>query len=207
MNNSILLFDFDGTIADTYLYMCEISNRICGEFGYSRIQPSDVAFLKAKTSKEVIRYLKVPMLKIPAIVARAKREYQKDVGSIKIVDGLKDSLKNLKSRGVRMGVVSSNSRENVLQVLKTHGLDIFEFIHSTSRIWGKNIALQSLIRQHQLSTAEVVYIGDEVRDIVAAKRLGIKVAAVTWGYNSRDVLVAHQPDFLLEKPQDLLKIV
>ena len=188
MSNSILLFDFDGTIADTYLYMCEISNRICREFCYKRIEPKDIEFLRGKTSQEVIAYLHVPTLKIPAIAARAKREYQKGIGNIEMVDGLKDSLEKLKTRGARMGVLSSNSRENVSLVLQQHGLDFFEFIHSTSRIWGKNISLQSLIRQRKLPKDEVIYVGDEIRDVVAARRLGIKVAAVTWGYNSRDAL-------------------
>ena len=197
-----LLFDFDGTIADTYLYMCEISNQICHEFRYNRIESSDIEFLKGKTSQEIIRYLHVPMLKIPAIVARAKKEYRQSIRSIKVVDRLKETLENLKSRGVRMGVLSSNSQENVSLVLQQHGLDVFEFVHSTSRVWGKHIAPQDLIREQKLSKDEIVYVGDEVRDIIAARKIGIKVAAVSWGYNSRAVLAEHKPDFLLENPHD-----
>lgn len=203
----IMLFDFDGTIADTYFYMCEISNRICSDFGYNRIQDSDIAFLKGKTSREIIDYLKIPLLKVPAIVARAKKEYQKGISGIKIADGLKEPLAILHKSGARMGILSSNSRDNVSQVLEQHGLNVFEFIHSTSRIWGKNISLQTLIQQKKLPKDAVVYIGDEIRDILAARRLGIKVAAVAWGYNSRAALAEHKPDFLLKEPRELTALL
>ena len=103
-----------------------------------------------------------------------------------------------------MGILSSNSFENVMQVIKNHSLDVFEFIHTTSRVWGKNISLAGLIQQKNLEKGKVVYIGDELRDIVAARKLGVKVAAVAWGYNSPESLSKQRPDFLLQRPAELL---
>ena len=204
MRDSILVFDFDGTIADTHRYLCDISNRICREFKYHAIRPQDAIYLKDKSSHEVIQYLKVPFMKIPAIIARGKQEYSKEIHSIQLSDGLKDVLWELKNHGVRMGILSSNSFENVMQVIKNHSLDVFEFIHTTSRVWGKNISLAGLIQQKNLEKGKVVYIGDELRDIVAARKLGVKVAAVAWGYNSPESLSKQRPDFLLQRPAELL---
>jgi phosphoglycolate phosphatase-like HAD superfamily hydrolase len=67
--------------------------------------------------------------------------------------------------------------------------------------------LEKAIKKYQLSKFETLYIGDEVRDIKAAKDAGIKVASVTWGYNFENVLTDNNPDYIVPRPEDLLKIV
>ena len=53
-----------------------------------------------------------------------------------------------------------------------------------------------------LKACEVIYVGDEVRDITGAKNAGVKVIAVAWGYNSRELLEKHKPDFPVDTPQE-----
>lgn len=206
MKTTLLIFDFDGTIADTHRYLIEISNRLSQEFNYNTILPEEIDELKNKTSKEVITYLKVPLLKIPAIVAKAKSEFQKNMDALKPIAGLKEILYELKSLGIGLGVLSSNSMDNVTKFLKAHDLDIFDFIDTTSKIWSKNISLKNLIQKKGLAKNDVIYVGDEIRDITAARKLGVKVAAVSWGYNSASALKGYQPDFLIKHPPELLTI-
>ena len=205
MKNKIFIFDFDGTIADTHQYIIRISNQLAGEFKYNLIQPHEVEHLKDKTSREVIRYLKVPIFKIPAILSRAKKELHDGIASIKPFDGLKEILHQLNTAGARMGILSSNATENIHQFLENHDLEVFEFIDATLKVWTKNISLKKLLAKHGFHADQIIYIGDETRDIDAAKALGIKVAAVTWGYNSEKALRNHQPDFLIHTPEELLQ--
>jgi len=206
MNEKVLVFDFDGTIADTHLYLVEISNRLSGEFKYDQIKLEELDFLKEKTAKEVIEYLNVPVLKIPAILSKAKKEFFCDISSINPITGIKEILFQLKSAGVKMGILSSNTLENIKNFLVNHDLDIFDFIYSTSLVWSKNISLKKLIKKHDLPHELVLYIGDEIRDITAAKKLGVKIASVTWGYNSSSSLKIHNPDYLISSPEELLKL-
>ena len=206
MNDRIFIFDFDGTIADTHRHIINISNSLAEEFGYAVIQPHEVNYLKDKTSREVIHYLKVPIYKIPAILSRAKKELFEGITAIEPIKGLKSVLQELSTAGARMGILSSNATENIHQFLKNHGLEVFEFVDSTLKVWTKNISLKKLLKEHGLEAGQILYIGDETRDIEAAKTLGIKVAAVTWGYNSEKALKAHQPDFLIHTPQELLEL-
>jgi phosphoglycolate phosphatase-like HAD superfamily hydrolase len=53
----------------------------------------------------------------------------------------------------------------------------------------------------------MIYIGDEIRDVKAAKKAAIPVAAVGWGFNSAGALEAFSPDFLLSHPDDLHQLV
>ena len=184
MKSPVLVFDFDGTIADTHHYIIEISNRLAPEFKYKLIAPEEIDDLKDKSAQEIIVHLHVPFLKIPAIVARGKREFQINIAGIQPIKGLEVILTRLKDLNVQIGILSSNTTENINQFLKNHNLHCFNFIATTSKIWGKDISLKDLIHKNNLPKEQVIYIGDETRDVLAAKKLGVKVAAVTWGYNS-----------------------
>lgn len=207
MQNHVLIFDFDGTIADTFQAIVTISNQLADEFQYKKMTPTEAQLLKNKTTREIISHLEIPMLKIPLIIAKAKTELFKNISSITPVLGLKDTLEKLKDRDVQLGILTSNSEENVTGFLKNHKLEVFNFIKTTSKIWSKDHHLSKIIASHNFNPGNVIYIGDEARDIVAAKRLGIKVAAVAWGYNSTQALLANKPDYLLNDPKELLSLV
>ena len=205
-NKDILIFDFDGTIADTFHYLIEIANRLSPEFGFRKIETHEIAKLKDKSVQETIRYLGIPLLKVPMIVAKAKMELHKEITHVKPAEGLKDILQQFKRIGFKMGILTSNSLKNVTGFLKNNELELFDFIHTTPKIWSKNRSLKTLMDENQLSCSQTIYIGDETRDIIAAGKAGIRSVAVTWGYNSHKALSAHHPDHLIHSPQELLQL-
>ena len=207
LTNDVLIFDFDGTIANTFKKILEISNKLAKEFNFKEIEPHQEEEMKGKTSQEITKLLKVPIMKIPAIVSKAKKELNKEISNIKPTEGLEEILIELKKWCKGIGILTSNSSENVMKFLTNHDLDIFDFITTTSKIWSKNTQLKKLISKHGFNPNEVLYIGDETRDIEAAKKAGIKVAAVTWGYNTSEALKKHNPDYIINEPKDLLKIL
>ncbi len=206
MKKTILIFDFDGTIADTHSYFIRISNRLANEFNYNIIHPHEIELLKNKTGREIIQYLRVPIFKIPLIVTRAKREFYQSIHDINPIEGLPEILPELKACGVTMGILSSNNQENIARFLQNHDLNFFHFIHSTSKIFTKNVSLKELIHKNGFSPEEILYIGDETRDIEAAKKVGVDVIAVGWGYNSAQVLKRHHPTFFVHTPKELLEL-
>ncbi len=207
MQNHILIFDFDGTIADTFAAIIKISNQLADEFQYKKMTPPEAQLMKNNTVKETISQLQIPLLKIPIIIAKAKEELFKGIKEIDPVVGLKDALVELKSLGVHLGILTSNSSRNVDEFLKINELELFDFVKTTSKIWSKDTNLLKIIESYNFNADDVIYIGDEARDIVAAKRCGIKAAAVTWGYNSPKALLATNPDFLINHPKELLTLV
>lgn len=204
MVHKTLIFDFDGTIADTHLFLVEIYNSYSDEFNYKKIDIDKLEKYKDKNAAQIIRHLKIPILKIPAIIARAKGHFYKDIEKIKPFDGLKEVLKRLKHTGHHMGIISSNSKENIHAFLKNHDLEIFDFIHSTKRVLSKGSAIKKVVQEKNLTLKDTIYIGDEIRDIEAAKKMGVRVAAVTWGYNSKRALASRKPDLLIHSPQELI---
>lgn len=206
MLHPILIFDFDGTIADTFHFTVDISNRLAEEFNYKTIKPDELEDLKDLSAHEMIHHLSVPLLKIPVIVSKAKDHLQKEMPSVQPIDGLKETLEFLRSLGYQMGILSSNSKENVTDFLKRHGINFFDFIETTSKIWSKHTTLEKLRKDFGWNINDMLYIGDETRDVDAARKAGVKVAAVTWGYNSAKRLQTHHPDYILNTPQELLEL-
>jgi len=206
MKKPVLIFDFDGTIADTHQYICGISNKLCKEFHYKMIDFDRLDEIKKLTAQEMIKYLKVPILKIPAIISRSKKEFHNGLQNLEPFKDLIEILNQLKDCASSIGILSSNSQDNVTQFLCNHKINIFDFIHTTPKVWSKNLSLKKLISKYNFNMEDVIYIGDETRDITAARKLGIRIASVTWGYNSKEVLKEHKPDYLFDQPKDLLQL-
>lgn len=204
MDKRLILFDFDGTIANTIAQSLKISNRLAGEFGYRRLDPTEVQTLRDKSLFELLHFMRVPFTKLPLILAKARSEMRNEITEVEAIPGLQEVLGTLHQRGYRMGILTTNSEENVRRFLAHHEINAFDFIHSSSLIWGKHHGLKQILKQERILPAEMVYIGDETRDIEAAQRAKIPIIAVGWGYNSERVLRALQPDQFVEFPSELL---
>jgi len=208
MTQKAIIFDFDGTIADTVDALVSIANRLAEEFGYIPITPNELALLKNLNSREIIKYSGISIFKIPFLVKKVKTELKKKIPELKPIPGIKEALIVLKKEGNRLGIITSNSQENVTEFLKTNDLDnLFDFIYSGVTIFGKTTIINNVLKQQQIKSQEVIYVGDETRDIEASKKANIKVIAVTWGFNSPEVLARQNPDFLVHQPSELLEIV
>jgi phosphoglycolate phosphatase len=127
---------------------------------------------------------------------------------VRVFDGLPGVLRELLNQGVRLGILSSNSRENILACLRGNGLeDVFTFVMGYPRLFGKAKAMRRLLRSEGVPAEQFLYVGDEVRDVEAAQKAGVDVAAVTWGFQTPEVLSSLEPTYLIHHPTDLLGLV
>ncbi|MER3493764.1 MAG: carotenoid oxygenase [Mastigocladus sp. ERB_26_2] len=208
MTQKVIIFDFDGTIADTVDALVSIANRLAKEFGYVQITPEELALLRNLTSREIINYSGISIFRIPFLVKKVKGELKSKIPELKPIPGMKETLIDLKNAGHRLGIITSNSKDNVTEFLRINELDnLFEFIYSGITIFGKTTIINNLLKQKQLKPEEVIYVGDETRDIEASKKANIKVVAVTWGFNSPEVLAKQNPNYLIHHPSELLDVV
>lgn len=208
MTQKVIIFDFDGTIADTVDALVSIANRLAIEFGYIQITPEQLTLLKNLSSREIIKYSGVSLLKIPFLVKKVKAELKNKIQELKPIPGMKESLLELKNHGYQLGIITSNSKDNVTAFLKVNELDnLFDFIYSAVTIFGKTTIINNVLKQKQLKPQTVIYVGDETRDIEASKKANIKVIAVTWGFNSAEILSQQNPDFLIHQPSELLQVI
>ena len=203
----VIIFDFDGTLADTIDILLSITNRLSAEFGFKSATKEQIAQLSNLNSWQILQYSGISIFKFPLLIRKLKAELHREIPNIQLFPGIKEVLLGLKKRGFQLGIITSNSRENVLGALEKNGLpDIFTFIYSGST-FGKHKVINRWLKREHINVEEVVYVGDEIRDIDAAKKTGIKVIAVGWGFNSPQALAAHNPNFLIERPQELIEVM
>lgn len=206
MDKRLILFDFDGTIANTMAQALKISNRLAAEFGYRTLDPEEIEGLRDKSLFELLHFMQVPFTKLPLILAKARNEMRNVITEAETIPGLRAVLEHLHKHGHRMGILTTNSEENVREFLKHNGIGSFDFIQSSSLIWGKHHGLKKILRHERIRPNQMAYVGDETRDIEAAKRANIPMIAVVWGYNSERALRKADPDHLVKQPSELLNL-
>ncbi len=208
MRNKVIVFDFDGTIADTYQAIVDITNDLSSEFGYQPIDEEELLLLKNLSSKEIVRRAEISLFKIPFLVQRVQKELGQQIADLSPIKGIESVLIELKQRNYILGIITSNVRENVVLFLQKNNLEyLFNFIYSGTNIFGKHRIINQLVRKHKLNKTDVIYVGDETRDIRSARKSGISVIAVGWGFNSQEILAEYKPDFLAVKPTELLEAI
>jgi len=202
-----LIFDFDGTIADTLSAIVRLVNEHAKEINIKPLAETDVDELRGMSNLDIIKKYKVPLLKVPYLVLRAQKELNHRIGEMSLFPGVKELVLDLKRWGIRLGILTSNSRENVKKFLQAQNLDVFDFIHAEQNFFGKNWALLHLLKKFNLKKEEVIYVGDEVRDIEACQKVGVPVIAVSWGFHRRKLLADKDPTYLVDEPPDIMAIV
>lgn len=205
--NKVFLFDFDGTISDSMETLVKIFNEIVDVYHLPRkIRKDEVSHLRKLHLKQLIKDFGISPLKIPFILFSARKMFSKYIPEIKPVKEIQTTITELKKRKFTLGIISSNNTDNIRIFLKRNNLNVFDFIHSEQSLFGKDKVLKHVIEKYKLPINNSYYIGDELRDIEAAHKVGLKMIAVTWGANAKDVLSKESPEFLIDKPSDLLKI-
>lgn len=208
MTVKVIVFDFDGTIADTLDALITVINRLASEFRYKQATRAEIEQLKELNSREVINHSGVSIFRIPFLLRKVKLELANEIPKIDPIPGIKEVLLHLKTQGNQLGIITSNSQQNVSSLLqKNDAQDLFDFIYAETSLFGKHRVINKFLLKENLSSEEVVYVGDETRDIEAAKKSRVKVIAVSWGFNSKQVLAAHNPDFLIDRPEELIAVI
>lgn len=199
----LVIFDFDGTIADTFDAAFVILNKLADEFGFRRLEAAELEKARDMRTRQLMKFLKIPMSRMNAIARRGSEEIRARMPEIQPLAGVPGLLRELHAAGYELGMVTSNSEDNVRMFLQKFDLDLFVFIRSSSKLLGKAHELRVLMKTRRVAAKDILFVGDETRDIEAAKKAGIPMAAVTWGYNSVHSLEAMKPEFVFDKPSDL----
>ena len=205
--NSVLLFDFDGTIADSFESFIEIINKLAVKHNLQVPQREELEKLRIEDPRTLIKRFNIPLYKIPLLARDMKKMQAKQIAHITPYAGLPEVLKNLKGLGYTLGILTSNGKENVETFLTKHDITLFDSLQSDTSLFGKDRAIRKFIRQNAIAKERVLYVGDEIRDIQACRKVGVKIIAVTWGFNSREGLERYDPDFLIDTPPDILQVV
>ncbi len=206
MTFKLVIWDFDGTLADSLPTAVSIFNRLAPEMGYKPLE--DVAAARGLSTRQLLRQQGISMWRLPRLVRKYHAAAAEGADRLKLAAGLPSVLATIAGAGVRLGVLSSNREDNIRRCLRANGAEgHFAFVIGYPRLFGKAKALKRILRAERLERADVLYIGDELRDVEAAKKAGVTVAAVTWGFQTVDLLRTGEPDYVVSDPNELTELV
>ena len=203
MKYDIAAFDFDGTLADTMPWFNSILNTVADKYGFRKIDAAERDQLRHRDAAEILKFLGIPLWKLPAIMAHVRTLMQEIDPSVHLFDGIPDALARLKAGGLRLAVVSSNSLENVQRVLGPDTAALFDDYECGTDLFGKAAKIDRLLQRHGTAPERFLLVGDEMRDIDAARKAGVRVGSVAWGYNHVDALRDRGPDELFMQVAEL----
>ncbi len=202
-----ILFDFDGTIADSEQAALGIINQIADRHGYRHLRMDEVESLRRMPIRDRFRILGLPMRKLPGWAKEYNDLFSHAVGEVNPIAGMPELIEDLHRKGYVISILSSNAEDNIRYFLERHAIHQVREVLCSHRIFSKARMIRRHMRRNRLSADDLYYVGDEHRDVVACKKAGVPVIWVRWGFDGFEAVASAQPEFVAEKPEDILGIV
>lgn len=201
-----IIFDFDGTIADSFDVIASIIARLTGRS--KQFNEENIDHLRQQPILTVARQLGIRPWKIPWLLVRGRMIMSRHINEIGLHEGMGKAIEQLHAEGHELFIVSTNSTKNVNKFLKIHRMKShFVQVKGGVGIFGKARALKKLVKRNSLDPKDTWYVGDEARDIEAAKAAGLKCLSVGWGFTNPDTLREFRPTALAEKSEEIIQII
>jgi len=202
----IVIFDFDGTIADTEQWTLDIYNELALKYGYKTYTIKEMEEMKKMHLSKLIPELGIPYSKVFLLLKEGQKILKKNINNVHtFTDDLRQILSDIRKLTGTLGIISSNTKKNIRRFCKNKEIDM-DFIVS-SPLFTKEIKINRIIKKYHVTPDQILYIGDEVRDIDSSRKSGVKIASATWGYNDRDLLAESEPDYLIDSLSELIPIL
>lgn len=203
----LLIFDFDGTLADSFPWFIRVVNDAAARYRFKRIEEAEIDTLRGYSARQMMKHLAVPSWKLPLIVRAMRKMKAADVRQIPLFAGVDELLRDLAGRGAELALVTSNSYDNAVRILGPENAALFRYYECGMSVFGKRAGFRRVLRRSGVPRAEAICIGDEIRDLEAARAEGIPFGAVSWGYTHADSLRAHAPAEVFATLDDIAGLV
>jgi phosphoglycolate phosphatase len=203
----LVLFDFDGTLADTLPWFQSAFHLIGDKYGFKKLDQAEYEKLRDYDGKQILKALGVPFWKLPLIAKEMMALMAQNIREAQLFPDTPILLKTLSDRSLTLGIVSSNSQENICHVLGHELTARIRFFECGVAMFGKASKLKKVLSQSRTAPEQALYIGDELRDLQAANAAGIPFGAVAWGYNRAEALQRQGPAKMFSSMQEIMRLL
>ena len=206
MTYRLAMFDFDGTLADSFPFFLSVFNTVADRHAFRRIDVARAGELRHLGVRQMMDHVGLPAWKLPLASKTFMALMQGSPHAVPLFDGIADALRHLHGRGVQLAVVSSNSEHNVRTVLGPELTALVARFDCGMSVFGKASRIRAVLKACGAAPAEALYVGDQATDAEAARKAGVAFGAVHCGYATIDALRAQACATEFVTPADLRRI-
>jgi phosphoglycolate phosphatase len=206
MSSKLIIFDFDGTLADTFPSFVRVFDQAADKYGFKRLDREHQGILRGLDARQIMAHHEVPLWKVPAIARFMRARMADDIANIKLFAGIDRVLRALHAQGTVLTIVTSNSPANVHAILGPELIALFTHVECGASLFGKPSKIRKVLAATGVAPEHAILVGDEIRDAKAAADTGIDFGAVAWGFNHVDALAAQYPQRIFRDVDDLLDL-
>ena len=205
---AIILFDFDGVLADTLEDLVNFAREACTEMGFSREPtPADLDALETMSFVDFGRQLQIPQQSIEEFVNRCLRKFNQRLRPPKIFEGMEKVVRRAAKRHI-LAIITGNTTPTVEAFLNEYGLrEHIELVIGVEEKASRPEKIRQALSRLGNSPVSAYMVGDALSDIRAARETAVKSIAVGWGHQNPARLATANPDHLVNSPADLLELL
>ena len=202
-----VIFDFDGTLADSNRLFMKAWNLFADQYHYDRVTEEDIVTSKNLTIHERAKKYRFPMHKLPIILPKVNRYFKEHIDEVQLFEGIREMLHNVQRAGYTIVIISSNAKENIELFLKHQQVHVVSQVLTSSRLFGKDTVIKKFMKQQGLTVNDVLYVGDEIRDIIACNKVGVPFVWVSWGLDGYELIEKEKPTYVVHSPKELSELL
>lgn len=203
-----VVFDFDGTLADTEEKTFNIYNDMAEKYKYRKITKEDLQHIKNLHIKEILEIVDIPFYRFPRVLSEGQKRMREEMNDIRaFYPEIKSFMDDLSLITDYCGILTSNIEKTVQAFLEHYNIEKdIDFI-MCSALLSKEKKIKKVLKKYKLKKEELLYVGDETRDIESCHKAGVDVVAVRWGYNTPNALERCNPTYMVDHITDILTVV
>lgn len=207
MKYKLVIFDFDGTLADSFPWFIQVGNSVADVYRFKRVEPHELDTLRGYSARQIVKHLGVAWWKLPLIGRHLRRMAADNIGKIQLFDGVDRMFERLSQAGVMLALVTSNSEANARQLLGPENAARISFYECDVSMFGKAKRFRRVLKRSGVQPRQALCVGDELRDLEAAGKAGIPFGAVAWGFTQLAALQARAPAELFMRVDEIAERV
>ncbi|HWL11802.1 MAG TPA: HAD-IA family hydrolase, partial [Ureibacillus sp.] len=182
----------------------EAWNTYAESFKYDRVKSEDLLTTRNLNLHQRAKLFHFPMHKLPIILPKIYGYFKEHIQEVEVFEGIKEMLEALSQNGYKIVILSSNAKENIELLLKQEQIDAVSQVLTSSKLFGKDTVLKKFLKKQQIAPEEVLYVGDEVRDIIACNAVKIPFMWVSWGLDGYELIDKEKPKYVVHTPQEII---
>lgn len=205
---AVILFDFDGVLADTMEDVLAFGREACAQLGFEcSPSPADLDALDTMSVADYGRQLKLPPEYIEEFSSRYLQLFIQKPTPPRLFPGMERVISQA-AKNNALAIITGNSTLTVEAFLKEYKLqDYIKLVLGAEKKASRAEKIRSALRTLGRPAETAWMVGDSISDIRAAQETSLKSVAVTWGHQSFSRLQKAGPDYLVHSPQELAELL